>query len=79
MTIVTFSGFLVSEALLPAVGIPVEVDRFWFAVHDVTANLLLALMGVHLAMHWGWIARTVKRYVLFMPSSRPEIESEGLR
>jgi len=79
MTMVTFSGFLVSEALLPSIGIPVEVDRFWFAAHDVTANLLLALMGVHMAMHWGWIARTVKRYILFMPSRQPEIESEGLR
>lgn len=62
MTLALMTGFVISEAALPAIGIHVTIDPFWSMVHDLTANLTMVLIGVHLAMHWGWIVNAVKRY-----------------
>lgn len=75
ITLVTFSGLVVSEAVLPLLGFPHRMDRFWFAVHEVTADVLLVILGIHLAMHWDWLVRTVKRLVSLKPISRPEAEA----
>lgn len=64
MVLALFTGFLISEAALPALGIPIVIDPFWSSMHDLTANLTMLLIGIHLAMHWGWIAKSVKRYIL---------------
>lgn len=63
MTLALMTGFVVSEAALPAIGIHVTIDPFWSMMHDLTANLTMVLIGVHLAMHWGWIVNAVKRYL----------------
>jgi len=60
MVAVTVSGLLISEAAAPAVGLPVQSDVFWAALHDVTANTMLAMLGVHIAMHWRWIGRALR-------------------
>lgn len=58
------SGILISEAVLPALGIHIEIDPFWTALHVISANLSFLLLAVHLAMHWNWITDAFKRYVL---------------
>lgn len=63
MVLALSTGFLISEAALPAIGIHVAVDSFWSMMHDLTANLTMVLIGVHLAMHWGWIVSMWKRYL----------------
>lgn len=63
MVLALFTGFLVSEAALPALGINVVVDPFWGGMHDLTANLTMLLIGVHLAMHWKWIKTNVSKYL----------------
>ena len=62
MTLALMTGFVISEAALPAIGIHVAIDPFWSMMHDLTANLTMVLIGVHLAMHWGWVVSSVKRY-----------------
>ena len=64
MVLALFTGFLISEAALPALGIPIFIDPFWSSMHDLTANLTMLLIGIHLAMHWGWIVKSIKRYLL---------------
>ena len=64
MVLALFTGFLISEAALPALGIPIIIDPFWSSMHDLTANLTMLLIGIHLAMHWGWIVKSIKRYLL---------------
>ena len=61
MVIVIYSGFLVSESMVPSLGfVPTESD-FWFAIHDVGGNLLILLVGIHLAMHWPWVKRNISK------------------
>ena len=64
----TFTGVVISEAALPALGINVTIDPFWSSMHDLSANLMMAVIGIHLAMHWKWIVTNVKKYVLRRPA-----------
>jgi hypothetical protein len=64
MTLVVFSGTVVSEKALPALGIHIEIDPFWRSIHTGMANLLMLMFGVHLTMHWKWIVSNFRRYVL---------------
>jgi hypothetical protein len=50
------SGLLVSEAALPWLGFTRKADPFWSNLHNTTANIFPSLIGIHLAMHWRWIA-----------------------
>ena len=63
MTLVIFSGVIVSRSALPALGIPIQVDHVWVELHEATANLLIIMVGIHLAMHLKWIVSTMKRYI----------------
>lgn len=59
--VATVSGLAVSEAALPAIGIPFERDRFWTLMHKVSGFGMMSAAGVHLAMHWQWVTAAVVR------------------
>lgn len=61
MVVVIYSGFLVSEAMLPDFGIDPGATTFWSGVHDASGNLLILLVGIHIAMHMPWIKRNIGR------------------
>ena len=75
MAVVFFTGVLVSEVALPVMGIPLEIDPFWSALHNTTANLLLVMMAIHLAVHWDWIVNAFKRYLLRKSTNKPVSKS----
>lgn len=59
MVLALFTGTIVSEAALPTMGIHFIIDPFWQTMHDLTANLTMLLIGIHLAMQklrylWAW-------------------------
>ncbi len=60
LVIVVFSGLLISVDLLPTLGWEFEADAFWIAIHNGASNLLLSVLGVHLAMHWHWITQAFR-------------------
>jgi hypothetical protein len=74
MVFALFTGVVISEAALPAVGIHVTIDPFWSAMHDISANLLMILIGIHLAMHWNWIVSMFKHYVLRKPARQTQVQ-----
>ena len=63
MTISVFSGVVISEAALPAMGLKIEIDPFWSLAHNASSNLLFPLIGIHLAMHWQWIVGTTRKHL----------------
>lgn len=67
MTFVIFSGISVSQKALPALGIHLKIDPFWRSIHTTSANLLLLMFGVHLAIHWKWLVNNFRRYILRQP------------
>lgn len=63
MVAVIVSGIIISESVFPALGFPRVRDRFWAVIHDRSSELLLILIGAHLAMHWDWIVASLRRLV----------------
>ena len=59
--VVTVSGVMVSGAVLPALGLYADGYYFWDPLHAVSAKVLLALLLVHVAAHWKWIAGAFKK------------------
>lgn len=52
---VTVSGLMVSGAVLPAFGLYAEGYYFWDPLHATSAKILLALLLVHVVVHWKWL------------------------
>jgi len=77
--ILMLSGFMISEAVMPALGIQLPRNFAWRGLHELSSNLFLILLGLHTALHWNWIVDAFKRYIfqpigkLFPNRSRKDI------
>lgn len=49
------SGLMVSGAVLSAFGLYADGYYFWDPLHAISAKVLLALLLVHVAVHWKWL------------------------
>ncbi|MBK9713985.1 MAG: DUF4405 domain-containing protein [Kouleothrix sp.] len=64
VTVIIFTGLMISRSALPLLGIQLASGGMWRGVHTLSANLSLALTGLHVALHWKWIVNVVKRFVV---------------
>lgn len=63
---------MISHVALPSLGLSLGAGGAWRGIHHLTANLSLVLTGLHAALHWQWIVKAVKRYVVQpLSSGRP--------
>ena len=80
-SMIMLSGFMISESLLPSLGISLPGNFAWRSLHDLSANLFLVLLGLHTVLHWNWIVDTFKRYIfqpigrIFLPGSRKDLKA----
>lgn len=58
---VMLSGLLISKVVLGAVGIHVATGGVWRVLHTLSSDVALWALAIHFALHWKWIADTVKR------------------
>jgi hypothetical protein len=63
LTAVTLSGLLISKHVLAALGLPSQPGRAWQGIHSLAANVSIAALGVHLGLHWNWLALNLPRLV----------------
>lgn len=63
MVIVVASGILISRDALPAVGITATGSRFWSGLHHVTSNMVIVLVGLHIALSWSWLVNAWSRCI----------------
>lgn len=61
MILVIVSGVMASEVALPLVVAGWERDMFWRWLHHEASELLLPLVGIHLALHARWIVAALRR------------------
>ncbi len=66
VTLVMFTGIMISEHAMPLLGISFARNILWRRLHSVTADLFVPILGLHTALHWGWIVTTMKRHI-FQP------------
>ena len=79
MVLVMLTGIMISEVVLPSFGLRLSSSFVWRQLHSITADILLYILGLHLALNWGWILSTVKRYILrpiLGPRLKKQIESK---
>ena len=78
MTLVIYTGLMISRVAVPALGLTGAAPNFlWRGLHSFSANSLLVLVGLHLAISWSWIVNTVRKYILdpFRPQSKQSSSS----
>lgn len=61
MAIMIVSGLLISEVVLRPLGL--QVGSFWRVLHVTSANAVIWLVGLHVAMSWKWILNAVRQHV----------------
>jgi hypothetical protein len=64
MTVVMFSGLMISKDILSLLGIQLDVSRSWKTIHSLGSDASIILLGVHFALHWKWIVNSVKLYIV---------------
>ncbi len=81
MTVVIFTGIMISEVALPQLGLRVASGGAWRQLHDTSANLTVIIVGLHLAVHWQWIVSMTKRFVIgpLMPRRTRQLEPQTYR
>jgi hypothetical protein len=57
----TVSGLMVSRHILPLLGFVAPGYFLWNPVHSLSAKALLALLVVHVVLHWKWIAGALRK------------------
>lgn len=60
LSIIAVTGIGISRTL----GLSLDVDHSWESIHMIAAELSLVLIGLHVAMHWKWIATNVGKYLI---------------
>ncbi len=89
MTVIIFTGLMISETVLPTFGLTATHGGEWNDLHETSANLSVLLTGLHVALHWQWIVNMTKRFVIapLMPrraqpqpvrAARPVLKEEGV-
>lgn len=63
-TLIMVSGIMISEIVVPALGLDIPIGRGWYKLHELSTNMALILLGIHTALHWNWIVSTINRYVV---------------
>ncbi|WP_129632861.1 DUF4405 domain-containing protein [Candidatus Oscillochloris fontis] len=75
ITLVTFTGIMISEVILPLFGIRMPHAPIWTRLHSLTSDAGVILIALHVALHWSWIIKTTTR--IFAPlSPKPKVRSE---
>jgi len=70
VTIIIFTGLVISRVVLPGLGIETIRGGIWRPLHSLTSDIAVFIIGLHVAMHWQWIWSTIKRYFVKPVTSR---------
>ena len=61
MTVIIFTGLMISEEVLPLFGLRLVRDGLWLYLHSEATDLTLLVLGLHVALHWRWIVNATNR------------------
>ena len=57
------SGLIISRVAMPKLGLHTKSDSFWTGLHTTSADVTIALAGLHVALNWRWIVAAVARHI----------------
>jgi len=58
---IIFSGLMISETVMPLLGITVAKNSLWRGLHTGAASLFILLVALHVALHWQWFVNLMRR------------------
>ena len=58
------SGLMISKSVIPALGIQLTVDRSLRMIHSLFSNASMAVLAIHLVLHWKWVTTNIGRYIM---------------
>src|SRR5215212_5398885 len=58
---IIFTGLMISETIMPLLGITVSKNGMWHGVHTAAANVFIGLVALHVALHWQWFVNLLRR------------------
>lgn len=64
MFIATITGIMISKTLGLDLGLDMSLRMTTQYIHILASESTLLIIGLHVAMHWKWIASNVKKYLL---------------
>jgi hypothetical protein len=73
---IMLSGLMISKTVVPFFGLTLPQNMSWRELHELSTNVTMVLMGLHVAVHWSWITSMFKR--LFVPRPAPRVVSPVL-
>jgi len=59
-----FTGLAISKVAMPALGVQIAESGAWKMLHRTTADAAVMIIGLHVALHWSWIVKTGKKYLV---------------
>ena len=68
---IMLSGLMISETVVPFFGLSLPQNMSWKSLHELSTNITMILMGLHVALHWSWITSMFKK--LFSPRRVPQV------
>lgn len=63
MVVIVFTGLMISKVAMPALGITLAGAGAWKSIHSLATDVAVAIVGLHVALHWQWVVNSLKRYI----------------
>ena len=63
LIVVTFTGLMISKSILPLIGLTAQHGGVWESLHRLSADVIVYIAGLHVALHWKWILNALQRYI----------------
>ncbi len=63
VVVVVATGIWISEVAMGQLGVGFETNMLWRQLHTLSADWILWLVALHLALNWRWVTNTAKRYL----------------
>ncbi len=64
MVIVIVTGLWISHSFMQTLGLPTSDNHFFDELHHSSAEFVVLLVALHLALDWKWITTNTKKYLL---------------
>ena len=78
MIVTIFSGIVVSEVVLPSLGLAGSRLAAWRQVHNTFARFVVVVVGLHIALNWDWIVGALgKRSGIRSRTIAPDVVDEA--
>ena len=57
---IIFTGLMISETVIPLLGVTATQNGLWRGVLTAAANLFILLVALHVALHWHWFVNLLR-------------------